>query len=84
MKDMSTATPSGQSVPFSIFQTCFEGKNFGVSAVPVTEAGIIMITTKSPIIFNVDPYELNLAIHSVGILEMNPWMIMMNTVNKNV
>lgn len=72
MNDMRTATPSGQSVPFWILHTCSEGKNFGVSAVPVTQAGIMIMTTTSPTIFNVDPYELNLAIHNVGMLEMNP------------
>ena len=71
IKDIRTATPSGQSVPFWIDQTSFEGKNFGVVAVPVTDAGIMMITTNKAMIFNVDPNELNFAIHNVGILDIH-------------
>lgn len=72
MKDISTATPSGQSVPFWIDHTCLDGKNFGLVSLPVTDAGIIMMTTKRQIMFIVDPYELNLAIQSVGMDEMAP------------
>lgn len=52
-------------------QTCEEGRNFGVVGDPVTDAGIIMITTTKPIILRVEPYELYLAIHNVGMLEMH-------------
>jgi len=64
MKDMRIETPSGQSVPFWMDQTCFEGKNFGIAGesgfgtppvVPVTDAGIMTITMNKPIIFRVEP-----------------------------
>ena len=55
MKDMRTATPSGHSVPFWMEQTRLDGRNFGESAVPVTEAGIMMITMTRPIMLNVEP-----------------------------
>jgi hypothetical protein len=35
-------------------------------------------------IFNVDPTELNLAIQRVGILEINPWIHIINTVRRKV
>lgn len=72
MKDIRTAIPSGHSVPFWMAQTCDEGKNLGPPSIPVTEAGIIIITMNKAIMFSVDPYELNLAIQRVGMLEMQP------------
>lgn len=82
MKDMRTATPSGQSVPFWIDQTCFEGKNLGCVSDPVTEAGIKMITMNRQIMFMVDPYALNRAIQRVGILDMQAWIIITRTVRR--
>lgn len=58
MKDIKTATPSGHSVPFWMLQTWLLGKNFGETvavSVPVTDAGIIMMTTNKQMIFNVEP-----------------------------
>jgi hypothetical protein len=49
MKLMRTAIPSGQSVPFWIDQTSLEGKNLGWVSDPVTEAGIMIITTNRAI-----------------------------------
>lgn len=83
-KDIRTAIPSGQSVPFWTDQTWLEGLNFGVVSVPVTEAGIIITTTTKHIIFKVEPYELKLAIQRVGILEMQAWMIIIKTVRRKV
>ena len=83
-KDMRTAIPSGQSVPFWIVQTSLDGLNFGLVSDPVTEAGIIITTTIRHIIFRVEPYELKLAIQRVGILEMQAWISIMKTVRRNV
>ena len=55
MKDMRTATPSGQSVPFWTDQTCLDGKNLGLVSDPVTEAGMRMITMNRQIMFIVEP-----------------------------
>lgn len=68
MKLIRIAIPSGHSVPFWIVQTTLEGENFGSVS---TEAGIMIMTTRRPIMFNVEPYELKRAIHKVGMLEMH-------------
>ena len=81
MKLIRTATPSGQSVAFWIDQTTLDGLNFGSVS---TQARIKIITITKPIMLKVEPYELNLAIQSVGILEMQAWMIISNTVRRNV
>lgn len=81
IKLINTATPSGNSVPFWILQTWLLGWNFGVF---VTLAGIMMITTASAIMFIVDPHALNRAIQSVGMLEMQAWMIIIPTVRRKV
>lgn len=44
--------------------------NLGLVSDPVTEAGIMMITTTRQIIFRVEPTELKLAIYRVGMLEI--------------
>lgn len=80
-KLMRTATPAGQSVPFSIAQTVLEGLNFGTL---VTEDGIMMITMKRATMLRVDPMALKFATQSVGIELMKAWMIMIPTLNTNV
>ena len=45
--------------------------NFGEVSFPVTAAGIMMITMTKATIFNVEPKELYLAIHRVGMLEIH-------------
>lgn len=42
-----------------------------------------MMTTIKAMMLNVDPYELKLAIHLVGILLMQDWINMMNAVSRN-
>lgn len=41
------------------------------------------MTTIKAMILNVDPYELKLAIHLVGMLLMQDWMSMMSAVRRN-
>lgn len=80
-KLMRTATPSGQSVPFSIFHTLLEGLNFGFV---VTVAGIIMMTANNAMIFMVDPTALKFATQRVGMELIKPWMIRMKAVRRKV
>lgn len=86
MNDMSTAIPSGQSVPFVIVpHTSLDEVNFGSPfSGRLVAAGIMMITTANAIMLNVDPKELVFASHLVGNEDMNAWMIMRKLASKNV
>jgi len=50
----------------------------------VVDAGMRMSTIHNAIILNVEPTELKLAIHLVGMLLMHPWMSMIRVVSKKV
>ena len=43
-----------------------------------------MMTMNNAIILNVDPTELKLAIHLVGMLLMQPWMSMIRVVRRKI
>lgn len=81
-KHIKMATPSGQSVPFWILQTTELELN--VPPFALTPAGMRITTIARPIMFSVEPTELYLAIQRVGILEIQAWMSMMNTVRRKV
>ena len=80
-KVMRTATPSGKSVMFSIVpHTLLLGVKRGLFLVP---AGMQMSTVTSASMLNVDPHELNLATHEVGMQLIPAWMIIRRTVSRN-
>src|SRR5208282_142314 len=69
-KDIKIAIPSGQSVPLVIVpQTVALSVNLGLF---IVAAGMRMMTTNKAAMFIQVPTELNLAIHNVGIEEMQP------------
>ena len=85
-KVMSTAMPSGKSVPLvMVRQTSDEGvKPVLLLGLLVTPAGMAMRTVTRASMLNVDPYEFTRAIHLVGILLIPAWRLSSNTVSKNV
>ena len=78
--------PSGQSVPlYTVPQTSEDLLNLGrpLDSRSVA-AGIMIITAIRASMLNVEPTELNLAIHFVGAEEMTQWMSINIVVIKNV
>jgi len=73
MNDISTATPSGQSVPLVMVpHTWAEELNFGVL---LTLAGIMIRTIIRAMMLKVEPQEFRRASQRVGMLEIRAWII---------
>lgn len=60
-------------------QTSAADVNLGLLLVA---AGIVMMVMTSARMLNVEPHELNVAIHFVGMLLITVWMMRMSTVSK--
>jgi len=84
--DISTDTPSGQAVPWYMLpQTSALGLNFdNPCAVRSHAAGMRMITMISAMMLKVEPALLTRAIQRVGKDAMTLWIIMRQTVRRNV